>query len=148
MLLWIYRIIFHCLFMNIQNIASHVTNRPELKRQSVVWKHSDSVGKKKFWSKQSVKKAMLTDLWDMKGPMTIVAFRGLHLCWLYFRMEITIKWFVHFFLNRNITIMNQYNNGLNIDICNGEKFFTVVYIRNIYFCVLYYRESTNPSEWS
>ena len=44
--------------------AKHET---ESKKQSTEWKHM----KKKFWVQQSVKKVMQTDLWNMKGPITI-----------------------------------------------------------------------------
>ena len=44
---------------------------PELKRQSIEWKHIDSPVKNKFWVQQSVKKVMLTVFWNMKGPITL-----------------------------------------------------------------------------
>ena len=46
-------------------------NESELKRQSMLRKHTDFFGKKKFRAQQSVKKVMLTVFWDMKGPITI-----------------------------------------------------------------------------
>ncbi len=44
---------------------------PESKRQSMELKYADSLAKEKFQAQRSRKKTMLTDFWDMKGPMTI-----------------------------------------------------------------------------
>ena len=41
-----------------------------LKSQSMKWKHTDSLVKKKFRVQQSVKKVMLTIFWDTKGLIT------------------------------------------------------------------------------
>ena len=41
------------------------------KKQSMEWKHTDFLVKKKFQAQQSVKKIMLTVSWGMKGPITI-----------------------------------------------------------------------------
>ena len=35
------------------------------------WKHTDSPVNKKFWVQWSVKKVMLTVLWNVKGPIAI-----------------------------------------------------------------------------
>ncbi|BFZ03636.1 hypothetical protein BsWGS_06675 [Bradybaena similaris] len=43
---------------------------PESKRQSMEWKHVGSPVKK-FKSQRSTRKVMLTDFWDMQGPITI-----------------------------------------------------------------------------
>ena len=45
------------------------SSNPELKRQSMVWEHTDSLVKEKFQVLWPVKK-MLTVFWDMKGTMT------------------------------------------------------------------------------
>ena len=44
---------------------------PKLNRQFIEWKHSNFPVKKNFWVQQSVKKVMLTTLWDMKGAIII-----------------------------------------------------------------------------
>ena len=41
------------------------------KRQSMEWKHTDSLIKKKFQVKWLVKNVMLTVFWNMQGPTTI-----------------------------------------------------------------------------
>ncbi len=42
---------------------------PETKQQSMMWKHSDSPTVKKFKTRASANKVMLTLFWDMKGPL-------------------------------------------------------------------------------
>ena len=44
---------------------------PNLKGQSMEWKHTDSPIKKKFQAQWSVKEVMLTVFWCMKEPITI-----------------------------------------------------------------------------
>ena len=44
---------------------------PELKRQFVKWKHTDSPVKKKFQTQQSIKNIMLTVFRDIKGHIII-----------------------------------------------------------------------------
>ena len=44
---------------------------PQLKKQSMEWKHTDFLVKKKFQAQQSVIKVILTVLLDMKGSMII-----------------------------------------------------------------------------
>ena len=46
-------------------------HRKEPKRLSMKWKRTDIPVKKKLWAQQSVKKVMLTVLWDMKRLITI-----------------------------------------------------------------------------
>ena len=42
-----------------------------VKRESMEWKHTDSPVNKKFWEQQSVKKVMMIDSWNIKGPIII-----------------------------------------------------------------------------
>ena len=50
-----------------------------IKRQSMEWKYTDSLRKKKFWVQQSVKKVILTVFWDIKGFITIDFFEKVRL---------------------------------------------------------------------
>ena len=44
---------------------------PELKQQSMVWKHPQSPVRKKFRTAPSVHKVMLTAFWDCRGPLML-----------------------------------------------------------------------------
>ena len=46
-------------------------NKPKLKRQSMLWKHTDSPVMKRFQTQQFIKKVILTVFCNIKGPITI-----------------------------------------------------------------------------